>query len=75
MPVRILVDVTEQQLDALAALAKKRGEPRAAIIRQAIDNHVSASRKPLSDYFGLWAGKNKEGAQEFQDRMRAEWER
>ncbi len=76
MPMRILVDVTEEQLAALAALAKRRGEPRAAIIRQAIDNHVSANRKPLSDYFGLWA-KNGHAvdAQEYQDALRAEWDR
>ncbi len=72
---RILVDVNQEQLNDLAALAARRGEPRAAVIRQAIDSFVAANRKPASAYFGIWAGRNSEDAQAFQDRMRAEWDR
>ena len=73
---RILIDVTQEQVDALAALSKRQGKPRAAVIRQAIDDHVKAHRRPLSDFVGLWA-KNGHGvdAQEYQDALRAEWNR
>ena len=76
MHMRILVDVTQEQLNDLAALAKRRGEPRAAVIRQAIDSFVAANRKPISDYFGLWANNPEtQDVQGYLDKLRAEWDR
>ena len=73
---RILVDVSQEQLNGLAALAARRGEPRAEVIRQAIDSFVAANRKPISDYFGLWAKNGHTvDVQEYLDKLRAEWER
>ncbi len=71
---RILVDIPEDRLTELAALASARGEPRAEIIRRAIDRYVEDERLPLSSYFGLWANRDeREDGLAYQDRLRAEW--
>lgn len=76
MHMRILVDVTQEQVAALAELAERRNAPRAEVIRQAIDTYVAANRRPISDYFGLWAKNgHTEDGQEYQDKIRAEWDR
>jgi hypothetical protein len=62
------------QLQHLTDYAKGHGLSRAEAVRQAVDSYLSASRKPLSSFIGLWAreGSHEDGLA-YQDRMREEW--
>ena len=73
---RILLDLSPDTVGALNALALQSGEPRAEVIRRAVDSYVSAHAEPLSAFFGLWADnpKTKDVAQ-FIDGVRGEWVR
>jgi len=55
---RILIDLPEAQVEALAMLVEMDHRPRAAVIRDAIEAYISQHRKELgNDVFGLWRGK------------------
>lgn len=70
---RILIDLSEFQVQALAALAQMEGRPRAALIRDAIDAYL-AQRKPAveTSVFGLRKGKQPDGLA-YQEELRTEW--
>jgi hypothetical protein len=68
---RIPIDITEDQLIGLAALAGAQDEPFAAVIRRAIDQYLEAHRVPLSSCSGIW--DTREDGLAYQDRLRAEW--
>ena len=72
---RILVDVSEQQVSALNSLAKRTGKARAEIIREALDKHVQANHQPLSAFYGIWADNpDTQDIQGYLDRIRGEWD-
>jgi len=73
---RTLIDIPDDQVAALNALAKKEQVSRAALVRQAIANLLAATRKQQADEategaFGLW--KDGEDGLAYQERLRAEW--
>ena len=70
---RILIDLSETQLQALAAKMRTEGRSRAAIIRDAIDAYL-AHHAPgdASAVFGLWRDRSVDGL-EYQEAQRAEW--
>lgn len=70
---RILIDLSETQLQALAAKVRTEGRSRAAIIRDAIDAYL-AHHVPgdASAVFGLWRDRSIDGL-EYQEAQRAEW--
>lgn len=70
---RILIDLSETQLQALAAKVRTEGRSRAAIIRDAIDAYL-AHHAPgdASAVFGLWRDRSVDGL-EYQEAQRAEW--
>lgn len=70
---RILIDLSETQLQALAAKVHLEGRSRAAIIRDAIDAYL-AHHAPgdVSTVFGLWRDRSIDGLQ-YQEAQRAEW--
>ncbi|GAB7547766.1 ribbon-helix-helix domain-containing protein [Cupriavidus sp. 8B] len=70
---RILVDVTEEQLQELTAIVEAEKRPRAVVIREAIQAYI-AQRKPglASDTFGLWKNRKVDGL-EYQEKLREEW--
>ncbi|GAA0236503.1 hypothetical protein GCM10009125_26760 [Castellaniella daejeonensis] len=70
---RILIDLSETQLQALAAKVRTEGRSRAAIIRDAIDAYL-AHHAPgdASAVFGLWRDRSIDGL-EYQEAQRAEW--
>lgn len=73
---RILVDVSQQQVSELNALAKRTGKARAAVIREALDNHVAANRPSILSYKGLWADNpDTQDVQGYLDKIRSEWDR
>jgi len=70
---RTLVDLGDAQVQALDELSKKEKRPRAALIRQAIDDYLRKRREEQEgDAFGLW-GKRKVDGLAFQKKVRSEW--
>lgn len=68
-----LVDLVDTQVEALDRLARRRARSRAALVREAVDDHLS--RHGLDDgdeAFGLWRGKALDGLA-FRERARGEW--
>jgi len=70
---RILIDATKAQVAALDELAKREKRPRAAVIREAIDDYVARNsrRSALEESFGIWPD-GPDGL-EFQEKLRSEW--
>jgi predicted transcriptional regulator len=71
---RALVDIPDDQVGALAEIAKRAGVSRAEIIRRAISSFTARETIPadiLAQTFGLWAGG--EDGLAYQERMRSEW--
>ena len=74
---RFLVDVPEEDVARLDALARAEGKSRAAVLREAVTNHIAQSNKDwLEAGFGLWAkyGFTEDGM-DYQNRLREEWVR
>ncbi|MBK3664893.1 ribbon-helix-helix protein, CopG family [Bradyrhizobium diazoefficiens] len=70
---RTLVDLGDNQIQALDELSKKEKRSRAALIRQAIDDYLAKRQgKNEGDAFGLW-GKRKVDGLEYQAKARREW--
>ncbi|WGS46572.1 ribbon-helix-helix protein, CopG family [Burkholderia sp. JSH-S8] len=70
---RILVDLSDGQLDELAVIVETEQRSRAAIIRDAIDAYISQHKRPLADdVFGLWKGRAVDGLA-YQEELRSEW--
>lgn len=71
---RILIDLPEAQVQALAALVQLEGRPRAALVRDAIDAYL-AQRQPAleANVFGLWKGRRKPDGLAYQEALRSEW--
>jgi predicted transcriptional regulator len=71
---RTLIDLHDSQVQALAALCDRVKQPRAALIREAVDEYLAKRRtqKSLDEAFGLW-GKGGQDGLEYQEKVRAEW--
>ncbi|MEO3388999.1 ribbon-helix-helix protein, CopG family [Mesorhizobium sp. CAU 1741] len=70
---RALVDMNDQQVEALDILAKRVRRSRAALIRAAIDDYLDRHhREQVEDGFGLW-GKSKVDGRVYQEKLRSEW--
>jgi predicted transcriptional regulator len=68
---RTLVDIPDDQVRALAEIARRHKVSRAALIRAAIAELIVARRVGAKDAFGLWRGG--EDGLAYQDRVRGEW--
>ena len=70
---RTLVDIPAQALEGLAEVARRRGQSRAGVIRQAIADFLLRQRgDAMEGAFGLWGDSAGDGL-DFQRRIRAEW--
>jgi predicted transcriptional regulator len=70
---RISVDLSTAQIEALDALSKRNQRSRVAMIRQAVDDHLQKQGiEPESNAFGLWDRRNA-GGLPYQRKMRGEW--
>jgi hypothetical protein len=73
---RALVDIPDDQIDALAKLAKREGVSRAEVIRRAISKYTAVERVDPDEArraaFGMWADKGEDGMA-YQERLRSEW--
>lgn len=76
---RILVDLPQDQIDALDRLSGAERKSRAAVIRSAVSDYLKdrdqADRKAAREaVFGIWKDRGIDGLA-YQDAIRAEWER
>ena len=70
---RALIDMTDAQVEALDALARRVRQSRAALIRAAIEEYLeSHHREQVGDGFGLW-GKREVDGLAYQEKVRREW--
>lgn len=73
---RVLIDLSDAQLQALATLVQTEQRSRAAIVRDAIDayldRHIHHAVGGSSGVFGLWKDRAVDGL-EYQEAIRAEW--
>jgi hypothetical protein len=70
---RTIVDLTEEQVGALARLCGEQKISRAEAIRRAVDRLTAESAAvPKETGFGLWKHKRLDGRKHV-DRLRAEW--
>lgn len=72
---RFLVDIPEEDLARLDALARAEGKSRAAILREAVADYIAAeSKQGFEKYFGLWErhGSTVDGL-DYERNLRGEW--
>ncbi len=75
---RILVDVGENDIAELDALASERGVSRASVLREAVAEYLTRNDKGTSqpkplEGFGILKGRLDDGLA-LQDELRREWE-
>jgi metal-responsive CopG/Arc/MetJ family transcriptional regulator len=72
---RTVVDLPDDELQAIKALAKREKISQAEAIRRAVRAYLHARPAPdkESPAFGLWEGR--EDALQYQDKLRDEWSR
>ena len=72
---RTLVDLAKDDIALLDTLAKADNVSRTELVRQAVTAYLAPHRKTsIREFFGIWPDFPEDG-QEFQDRLRSEWER
>ena len=74
---RFLVDIPDDDLARIDAIARAEGRSRASVLREAVADYIAESSKDwLEAGFGLWAkyGFTEDGL-EYQNRSRDEWTR
>lgn len=71
---RTLVDIPEEDIEALDRLAAQRNVSRASLIREAVGELLGRQKDDIVlDGFGLWAGSETEDGLIVQRKLRAEW--
>jgi hypothetical protein len=72
--VRTIIDLPEDQLDALDGICRRESMSRAEAIRRAVDLLVRDRAAGASDAaFGLWRAAKTVDGLAYQDRLRQEW--
>lgn len=72
--VRTTVELPQEQVAALAAIAKREHLPRAELVRQAVAAFLARQfTAPDDAAFGLWRDRQRDGL-EYQVELRAEWD-
>jgi predicted transcriptional regulator len=70
---RILIDLSDTQVEELTTLAEQEQRPRATLIREAIGVYLVDRRQTLEHgVFGLWKGRGVDGLR-YQQKLRSEW--
>ena len=71
---RTIIDLPDDQLEALGEICAQKKVSRAAVIRQAVAGYIQQSKANKSENaFGLWKKKNI-NALKYEDKLRAEWD-
>ena len=69
---RFLVDVPDDQIEALAVICTTQGISRSEAVRRAIGLYIEQAKPSVVDVFGLWRTKSESGVS-YQKRLRASW--
>ena len=70
---RTIIDLTNEQIEALAKLSDKRDLSRAALIRAAVDDYLTKhADESWEEVFGLWRERELNGLA-YQQALRDEW--
>jgi predicted transcriptional regulator len=70
---RTLVDLSETQIEALAALCDQVGRPRETVIREAVAEYLERRAvKRIPTAYGLWGAEATDGLI-YQEKARAAW--
>ena len=71
---RTIIDLPDEQLEALGEICAQKKVSRAAVIRLAVAGYIQQARAGKGENaFGLWKKKNI-NALRFEDKLRAEWD-
>ncbi len=72
---RTVVDLPDEQIEPLKALAEQMRLSRAELVRRAIADYLYRHRPVADDSaFGLWQDRGEDGVT-YQERLRSEWDR
>jgi metal-responsive CopG/Arc/MetJ family transcriptional regulator len=72
---RTIIELPDEQVEALGNLSAQEKVSRAEIIRRAVSNYIREKQSGKGrSAFGLWK-KKKVNALKYESRLRAEWEK
>ena len=72
---RTIIDLPEEQIEALKLLAERENASRAELVRRAVSDYLAQRPYGGTDSaFGIWRKRGEEGL-EYQARIRQEWDR
>ncbi|TVP92863.1 MAG: CopG family transcriptional regulator [Thioalkalivibrio sp.] len=72
---RTIIDLPEEQIEALKLLAERENASRAELVRRAVSDYLAQRMGDGTDgAFGIWR-KRGEGGLEYEARIRQEWDR
>ncbi|KLP58563.1 CopG family transcriptional regulator [Enterobacter genomosp. O] len=70
---RILIDLSEDVIQRLDNLKQLRNQPRAELLREAIEQYLDQqSSSVIRDALGLWGNQQEDGL-EYERKLREEW--
>ncbi|AUU83309.1 CopG family transcriptional regulator [Leclercia sp. LSNIH1] len=70
---RILIDLSDDVIQRLDNLKKLRNQPRAELLREAIEQYLDQqSVSIIRDALGLWGNQQEDGL-EYERKLREEW--
>jgi metal-responsive CopG/Arc/MetJ family transcriptional regulator len=71
---RTIIELQEQQIEALKAISARKGLSRAELVRRAVAEYLQHHQADSDgEAFGLWANRQKDGLT-YQESLRREWE-
>lgn len=72
---RTVIDLPDEQVEPLKALADRMQVSRAELVRRAVADYLCRHRPARGDAaFGLWQDRGEDGVA-YQERLRSEWDR
>jgi len=69
---RTIVDIPEQNIQALDAVCEREHISRAEAVRRAVAAYLARHKAGGDEAFGLWKGRGRDGLA-YQDSLRDEW--
>jgi len=73
IPMRTIVDLPDEQVDALHQLGTRDNLSRAELVRRAVAEYLDKRQDTGGDHaFGLWQRRHCD-ALDYEDHLRAEW--
>jgi predicted transcriptional regulator len=71
---RTVIDLPDEQIEPLKALAEQMRLSRAELVRRAVADYLRRHQPAADDAaFGLWKNRSEDGVA-YQERLRSEWD-